>query len=84
MEPVLETIRLHKELGIWIEITTLIIPSLNDSEENLRKIAGFIKNLDPCIPWHVSQFYPLYKLSELPVTPVGTLEKARSARARYG
>lgn len=77
LDPVLDTIRLHKELDIWIEITTLVIPSLNDSEENFRKIAEFIKNLDEGIPWHVSRFYPAYRLLNLPPTPVEVLEKAR-------
>ena len=74
---VMNTIRLHKEMGIWIEITTLIIPSLNDSENNFRKIAEFIKNLDESIPWHITKFYPAYRLLNLPPTPVETLDKAK-------
>jgi pyruvate formate lyase activating enzyme len=77
LEPVKETIRLMKELGVWVEVTTLIIPDLNDSEEDLRDIAGFIKSVDPYIPWHVSQFYPTYQLMDKPRTPVKTLQKAR-------
>jgi len=84
LDPVLETIRLHKELGIWIEITTLIIPSLNDSEENFRKIAEFIKNLDECIPWHVTRFHPAYRLIDLPPTPVSILDKARNIGLEAG
>lgn len=75
--PVRETIRLMKELGVWVEVTTLIIPGHNDSEEDLRNIAGFIKSVDPAIPWHVSQFYPTYKLTNVPRTPVQTLRWAR-------
>lgn len=77
LQPVLDAIRLHKELGIWTEITTLIIPTLNDSEENLRRIAEFIKDIGEEIPWHVSRFYPAYKLENLPPTPIETLNKAR-------
>jgi pyruvate formate lyase activating enzyme len=77
LEPVKETIRLMKELGVWVEVTTLLIPDLNDSEEDLRNIAGFIKSVDPYIPWHVTQFYPTYKLMDKPRTPVKTLQKAR-------
>ena len=77
LQPVLDNIKLHKELGIWIEITTLIIPTLNDSEEELRKIARFIRKVGEEIPWHVSKFYPMYQLLELPRTPVSTLEMAR-------
>jgi pyruvate formate lyase activating enzyme len=84
LEPVIDCIRLHKQLGIWIEITTLVIPSLNDSEENFRKIAEFIRNLDPGIPWHVSRFHPDYKLLDLPPTPVETLDRARKIGLEAG
>jgi pyruvate formate lyase activating enzyme len=77
LEPVLKSIKLHKSLGIWIEITTLIIPTLNDSEKELRKIAEFIKEVDEDIPWHITQFHPTYQLIEKPITPVTTLRKAR-------
>ena len=76
LEPVLETIKLYKELGIWIEVTTLIIPTLNDSEEELRKIAEFIKGVGDEIPWHVSAFYPTYKLMNISRTPLETLRRA--------
>lgn len=84
LQPVLDAISLHKELGIWIEITTLVIPSLNDSDENFRKIAEFIKSLDENIPWHVSAFYPAYKLLDVQPTPVETLDKARRIGLEVG
>lgn len=77
VEPVKETIRLMKELGVWVEVTTLIIPEYNDSEKVLREIAEFIKSVDPSIPWHVTQFYPTYKLTDKPRTPLKTLREAR-------
>lgn len=77
VEPVKETIRLMKELGVWVEVTTLIIPDYNDSEEGLRNIAEFIKSVDPHMPWHVTQFYPTYKLIDKPRTPLKTLRRAR-------
>jgi pyruvate formate lyase activating enzyme len=77
LEPVKKTIRLMKELGVWVEVTTLIIPDYNDSYEDLKGIAEFIESVDPAIPWHVTQFYPTYKLTEKPRTPVKTLKKAR-------
>jgi pyruvate formate lyase activating enzyme len=77
VEPVKDTIRLMKELGVWLEVTTLIIPDLNDSEKDLTDIAEFICSVDAGIPWHVSQFYPTYKLLEKPRTPVETLRRAR-------
>jgi pyruvate formate lyase activating enzyme len=77
VEPVKSTIRLMKELGVWVEVTTLIIPDYNDSEDELRSIAEFIKSVDPYIPWHVTQFYPTYKLTDKPRTPLKTLRRAR-------
>lgn len=77
LQPVQDTIRLMKELGVWVEVTTLIIPDLNDSEKDLTDIAEFIASVDPGIPWHVSQFHPTYKLMDKPRTPVATLRRAR-------
>jgi pyruvate formate lyase activating enzyme len=77
VRPVLDSIRLYRELEIWIEITTLVIPTYNDSEEELREIARFILELGPEVPWHISQYYPTYKLNDQPRTPVETLLKAR-------
>jgi len=85
LKPVLDSIRLYKSLGIWIEITTLIIPTLNDSEEELRKIAEFIKNeVGEETPWHITQFHPTYKLIDLPRTPVTILRKAREIGLEAG
>jgi pyruvate formate lyase activating enzyme len=66
-----------RELGVWVEITTLLIPGLNDSDQELTQLAEFIVSLDPAIPWHVSAFFPTYKLTDRPATPVLTLQKAR-------
>jgi pyruvate formate lyase activating enzyme len=84
LAPVKETIRLMKEMGVWVEVTTLIIPDLNDSEEDLTDIAEFICSVDPGIPWHVSQFYPTYKLLDKPPTPLSTLRKAVEIGQRAG
>jgi len=84
LNPVLDSIRLHKSLGIWIEITTLVIPTLNDSEGELRKIAEFVKEVGEEIPWHISQFYPMYKLLDLPPTPIATLRRAREIGLEVG
>ena len=78
LEPVLDSIRLYKRLGVWIELTTLIIPTLNDSEEELQKLAEFIKEeVGEDTPWHITQFHPTYKLMDQPRTPVTTLRRAR-------
>jgi pyruvate formate lyase activating enzyme len=76
-QPVLDTIKLMRELGVWVEITTLLIPTYNDSEDFLTKTAEFIRSVDEAIPWHVTQFYPTYKLLDQPRTPVKTLRRAR-------
>ena len=77
LQPVLDTVRLMKELGVWVEITTLVIPGLNDSEDELRRLAAFIAGVDPAIPWHVTGFHPMHKMTDRPSTPVRTLRKAR-------
>jgi pyruvate formate lyase activating enzyme len=78
LSEVLDSIIEYRKQGIWIELTTLIIPGLNDSDEELKCIAEFIvTNLGNDTPWHVSQFYPTYKLIDRPRTPVSTLRKAR-------
>jgi pyruvate formate lyase activating enzyme len=84
LEPVKKTIRLMKELGVWVEVTTLIIPEYNDSEGQLRAIAEFIKSVDVSIPWHVTQFYPTHKLTDKPRTPIQTLRKAREIGFQTG
>jgi pyruvate formate lyase activating enzyme len=84
LQPVRDTIRLMKELGVWVEVTTLIIPGHNDSDSDLADIAAFIASVDPAIPWHVSQFHPTYKLLDAPITPVATLRRARETGFRAG
>jgi pyruvate formate lyase activating enzyme len=76
LQPVLDSIKLYYQLGIWIEITTLIIPGYNDDSNELRQIARFIADIDKSIPWHVTAFYPTYKLNNTPATPLSTLENA--------
>jgi pyruvate formate lyase activating enzyme len=77
LEPVLNTIKLMRHLGIWVEITTLVIPTVNDSDEELRGLAEFILSVGAEIPWHVSRFHPTYKMTDIPSTPIKTVIKAR-------
>jgi len=84
LEPVLESIRLMKKLGIWVEVTTLIVPNLNDSQEELRQIARFLSNLDPDIPWHISRFHPDYQYTDSRATPLETLRQAYSIGQEEG
>ncbi len=76
LKPVLETIKLAHKLGIWIEITTLIIPGKNDSLKELKNIADFISSISSSIPWHVTAFHPDYRLLDCHATTPETLLKA--------
>jgi len=84
LEHVLESVKLYHKLGVWIEIATLIIPGYNDKDEELRALAGFIKNISENIPWHVTRFHPDFKLTEPPPTPVETLIRARNIGKEAG
>jgi len=84
LRPVLESIETMHKLGIWVEVTTLIIPGLNDSRKELRDIAQFIHSVDPGIPWHVTAFYPTYKMQDRPPTPLDTLNTAREIGMEEG
>ena len=80
----LDNIRKFHKSGIWVEITTLIIPTKNDSDEELTKIAQFIASVDSKIPWHISAFHPDYKELDLNTTPLKTLERAYNIGRRAG
>jgi pyruvate formate lyase activating enzyme len=84
LQPVLDTIQRAKQLGVWLEVTTLIIPGLNDSKEELTEIAQFLKEVDPGIPWHVSAFYPTHQMLDRPRTPAATLLMARDIGLEAG
>jgi pyruvate formate lyase activating enzyme len=84
LEPVLESIRLFHELGVLVEVTTLVIPGHNDSEAELRSIARFLRGVSVDIPWHVSGFYPTYQMLDRPSTPAATLIKAREIGLEEG
>ncbi len=88
LSEVLDSIIEYKMEGIWIELTTLIIPGLNDSDRELKELADFIvANLGVDTPWHVSQFYPTFRLTDRPRTPVESLKRAydigRASGLRY-
>lgn len=76
LKPVLETIKYAYKKGIWIEITTLLIPTQNDSDEEIRNMARFIASVDCTIPWHLSAFFPNYKMQDIEPTPIETLLRA--------
>lgn len=78
--PVLDSIAyLAKETDIWIEITTLLLPGQNDSEEELKKLAGWlVKEAGPDVPWHISRFYPQYKYTDSEPTPLESMQRAEA------
>ena len=84
LKPVLKTIREMKDLGIWIEITTLIIPGSNDNEKELTGIAEFVAGLDTGIPWHISRFHPDYHFMTGRSTPLNTLDVAYDIGKKAG
>jgi pyruvate formate lyase activating enzyme len=65
-----------RERGIWVEVTTLIIPGLNDDESEVKDIALFVRSLGEEVPWHVSRFHPRYQVQEISPTPVKTIHRA--------
>ena len=87
LKPVLENLKFVKELGIWLEVTTLIIPNLNDSIEELKQIAEFIKNeLGAETPWHISKFSPeiSWQMQTYAPSPKNIIQKAREIGLKTG
>jgi pyruvate formate lyase activating enzyme len=75
---VLECLRDYRRLGIWLEVTTLLIPEHNDTPDELQAMASFIVDeLGADTPWHVTAFYPTYRMNDVPPTPPKTLLRAR-------
>lgn len=77
LEPVKQTLKQMKQKGIMVEVTTLVIPGLNDDPDELAGMAGFIAGeLGPETPWHLSRFHPTYQMTDRTATPAATLERA--------
>ena len=85
LQPVLDSLIMMKKRRVWVEVTTLIIPGLNDGEGELRELARFIvTELGAETPWHVSRFHPTYRMTDRPVTPSATLHRAREIGLEAG
>lgn len=84
LDAVLDTIRRVHASGLWLEVVTLVVPGFNDSDQEIDDMAHFIASVSRDIPWHVTGFYPSYKMSDRAATPVETLLKAREAGKRAG
>lgn len=85
LEPVKNTLKLMKSKGILVEVTTLLIPGLNDSPAELEALAAFLaEEMGPETPWHISRFHPTYRLMDRPPTPLESLVKARDIGLKAG
>ncbi len=84
LDKVLQGIQMVKEKGFWLEVVTLVVPGFNDSEEELRKMARFLADVSPEIPWHVTAFHPDYKMTDRSYTPTKTLIKAAEIGKQEG
>jgi pyruvate formate lyase activating enzyme len=86
LQPVLDTLKyLKHETDVWLEITTLLIPGKNDSDEEITAMCQWIKKeLGPDVPLHFSAFHPDYKMADVPPTPVATLVRARNIALKEG
>jgi len=84
LQHVLDTIKMAHDMGLWVEIVTLVIPGFNDSNEELWDAARYIRSVSPDIPWHVTAFHPDYKMSDVPHTTINTLLRAAEIGAEAG
>lgn len=84
LDHVLRTIRQLHAMGFWVEIVTLIVPGLNDSDEELKQIAEFLAGISPDIPWHVTAFHSDYEMSDTPGTPIERLTRAAEIGKQAG
>ena len=77
IEPVLKSLQVIKEIGVWLEIVVLLVPTLNDSSAEVSDLCSWVKSkLGPDVPIHFTRFHPTYRLTDLPPTPVTSLERA--------
>ncbi len=77
LQPILDTMQGMKRLGVWLEVTTLVIPGINDDPQELRDAANFVaQELGAATPWHLSRFFPAYEMTDVPPTPISTLRRA--------
>jgi pyruvate formate lyase activating enzyme len=84
LSPVLDTIRALHAAGRWVEVTTLVIPGLNDDDDDLRTLARMVRDVSPDVPWHVSRFHPMYRMQDRPATPLDTIRRARDLGLQEG
>lgn len=85
LEPVLHTLEVLRDIGIWYELVVLIIPTLNDSPAEIEQMSKWVlDHLGPDVPMHFTRFHPTYRVTNLPRTPIATLERCREIALRAG
>lgn len=85
LAPVLSSLKTIKRMGIWLEVTTLIIPGINDDSAELEDAVSFVAGeLGVETPWHISRFFPAYKMAHVPATPLSKLQQARDIGSEAG
>jgi len=85
LPPILKALDVIKNSGTWLEVVTLLVPTLNDDDKSVRALARHVaRNLGPDVPLHFSRFVPEYRLKNLPPTPIKTMERARSLALSEG
>ena len=85
LQPVLDSLKAMKRLGVWVEVTTLVIPGINDDPAELKDVSRFVAaELGMETPWHISRFFPAYQMTDVPPTPAVTLRRAREMGLEAG
>jgi len=85
LQPVLDNLKNIKQMDIWLEVTSLIIPGINDDPKEIRNMADFVAGeLGADVPWHISSFFPAYKMKDVPPTPIQTLQLAKEIGLKAG
>ena len=84
LEPVKTSIRRMHDLGIWVEVTTLLVTGENDNPQDLRQMAEFLASVSPDVPWHVTRYHPDFQMREPPPTPIETIAEAVEIGRRAG
>jgi pyruvate formate lyase activating enzyme len=84
-DSVMENMRYLQKAGVHLEITTLIVPGVNDSINQLEAVANnIVQGLGPNVPWHISRFFPAWKMQDKPITPLKMIETARDIGQKAG
>jgi len=85
LQPVLDSLKVMKQLSVWVEVTTLVVPGINDDPAELEDAARFVaEELGVETPWHISRFHPTYKMTDVPPTPIAKLQRAREIGLEAG